>query len=164
MADPLSIGLMIAGTAAAVGGTIYSANAAKQQAGYDASVSEGNAARADVTAEQIVAENARQEVDFRRDYTDFSKSQEVARTKSGVYAYSGTPLQVAMESGRNADDEIQRRRYNAEQGFRDTQDRAAGFRANAVNLRIGGRARQTAGYIQAGKSLMSGSERVSRYI
>jgi hypothetical protein len=155
--------MMMASTAVAVGGAIYSANAAKVGADYDASVSEANAARADVTAAQLVAENARDAVGFREDFSDFARSQEVARTKQGVYAYSGTPLQVAMASAREADDELARRAYNAAQGRRDTEDRAAGFRANAVNIRIGGRARRTAGYIQAGTSLLRGLERYERY-
>jgi hypothetical protein len=155
--------MMMASTAVAVGGAIYSANAAKVGADYDASVSEANADRADVSAAQLVAENARRAVDFREDYSDFARSQEVARTKQGVYAYSGTALEVAMASAREADDELARRAYNAAQGRRDTEDRAAGFRANAINIRIGGRARQTAGYIQAGTSLLQGAARVSRY-
>ena len=108
MSDPVTIGLMIASTAASVGGAIYSANAAKVGADYDASVSEANADRADVTAAQLVAENARRAVDFRADYSDFARSQEVARTKQGVYAYSGTALEVAMASAREADDELAR--------------------------------------------------------
>ena len=163
MSDPVSIGLMIAGTAAAVGGSIYSANAAKQQAGYDASVAESNADRAENNAAQLLAENARRAVEFKQDYADFSKSQEVVRSKSGVYAYSGTPLEVAMRSGREADEELERRRYNASQGHRDREDQAAGLRANAINIRMGGGARQTAGYIQAGTSLLQGGAKVKRY-
>lgn len=163
MSDPLSIGLMIAGTAAAVGGAIYSGNAANQQAGYNAQVAEGNADRAEIKAEQLVAENARRAVEFREDYSDFAKQQEVVRTKSGVYAYSGTPLQTAMRSAQEADEELERRRYNASQGRRDVEDQAAGFRANAVNIRMGGRAARTASYFQAGTALMSGAARVSRY-
>jgi hypothetical protein len=155
--------MMVASTAMSVGGAIYAANAAKQQADYNASVSEGNADRADIKAEALVAENARREVEFREDFRDFAKSQEVARRKSGVVAESGTALLVALESGREADEEIERRRYNAAQGYRDTKDQAAGFRANAVNIRIGGKAARTAGYIQAGTSLLQGGARIAKY-
>ena len=155
--------LMAASTALAVGGAIYSANAANTQAKYDASVQQGNADRAENNAAQLTAENARRAVEFREDYSDFAKSQEVVRSKSGVYAYSGTPLQVALQSGREADEELERRRYNAAQGRRDIEDRAAGFRADAINIRMGGRARRTAGYIQAGTSLLQGLERYDRY-
>jgi hypothetical protein len=163
MADPVSIGLMVAGTAMAAGGAIYSANAAKQQADYSAGVSNRNADTAEIKAETLVAENARREVEFVEDYTDFAKSQEVQRRKSGVVAETGTPMEIAMASAREADDEIQKRRYNAAQGYRDTMDQAAGYRANAVNIRIGGRARQTAGYVMAGTSLMSGAGKAYRY-
>ncbi len=159
----MAMALMVAGTALAVGGAIYSANAAKQQADYDASVAERNAESADIKAETLVAENARKEIDFIEDYTDFAKQQEVVRTKSGVYAYSGTPMQVAMKSAQEADKEIYLRRYNAEQGRRDTKDQAAGFRAHAVNVRIGGEAKRTAGYIQAGSSLMAGGAKIAKY-
>tara|TARA_R110002020_G_scaffold305943_2_gene521892 strand:+ start:773 stop:1255 length:483 start_codon:yes stop_codon:yes gene_type:complete len=155
--------LMVASTALAVGGAIYSANAAKQQADYDASVAERNAESADIKAETLVAENARREIDFIEDYTDFAKQQEVLRRKSGVEAETGTSMLVAMKSAQEADKEIQHRRYNAEQGRRDTKDQAAGFRAHAVNVRIGGEARRTAGYIQAGTSLMSGASRIEKY-
>ena len=155
--------MMVASAAIAAGGAIYSANAAKQQADYNARVSEGNADRADIKAEALVAENKRREGDFVDEFFDFSKSQEVARRKSGVVAESGTPWLVAMESARNADEDIERRRYNAAQGYRDTKDQAASFRANAVNIRIGGEARQTAGYIQAGSSLLASGAKIAKY-
>jgi hypothetical protein len=163
MSDPLTIGLMIAGTAASVGGAIYSANAAKVGAEHDADVSEANAARKDVTAAQLVAENARDAVRFRADYSDFAKSMEVQRTKSGVYAYSGTALEVAMASARNADDELARREYNAAQGRRDIEDQAAGLRVNAQLQLYGGRAERTARYINAGTSLLRGGARIAKY-
>lgn len=159
----LSTGLMVAGLAASVGGMIYSANAAKVGADYDADVSRANAARAKISAAQLVAENAQRAVKFRAEYSDFAKSQEVARRKSGVEAGTGTALEVAMASARNADDELARRAYNAAQGRRDLEDRAAGLYANAVNISIGGRAKRTAGYIQAGTSLLRGGARVAKY-
>jgi len=159
----LPMAMMVAGTAMAVGGAIYAGNAANQQAGYNAQVAEGNADRAEIKANALVAENARRAVEFRRDYADFAKQQEVVWRKSGVVAETGTPFEVAMESGRKADEELERRRYNAAQGRRDIEDQAAGFRANAVNIRVGGRAAQTASYFQAGTALMGGAARVKRY-
>ena len=163
MSDPLTIGLLIGGTIASVGGAIYAGNAAAVGADYDASVQQGNAARLDNNAKQLTEENNRRAVEFRRDFTDFAKQQEVRRRKSGVVAESGTALATALESGRRADEELERRRYNAAQGRRDTEDQAAGFRANAINIQMGGRSQQTAAYLKAGKSLMAGGREVYRY-
>ena len=163
MADPFSLSLMAAATVATVGAGIYSAVAADTEAKYDASVQQGNADRAENNAAQLTAENARRAVEFRENFFDYSKEQAVRRRKSGVEAESGSALLTALEAGREADEELERRRYNAAQGRRDIEDRAAGFRADAINIRMGGRAKRTAGYIQAGTSLLQGAERISRY-
>ena len=159
----MATAMMVASMAIAAAGSVYAANAAKQQADYNASVSNRNADSAEIKAKTLVGENDRREVEFREDFGDFAKSQEVQRRKSGVVAETGTPLLVALESGREADNEIQLRRYNAAQGYRDTMDQAAGYRANAINQRIAGKAARTAGYISATSSLLASGAKAAKY-
>ena len=155
--------MMVASLAAQVGGAIYAGNAAKQQADYDASVSDVNADSEKIKARVLKRQNAEASADFRKDFSYFSKTQGVKRRKSGVVAESGSPWLTAMESGREAARELQQMAWNAEHGIDATNRRAAMFGANAGILRIGGGTARTTANIYAGRSLLAGGYKLAQH-
>jgi hypothetical protein len=78
---------------------------------------------------------------------------------NGFVATGGTPLKVAMENARQADEEIAMRRYNAAIGQQQALESATEARMQADLNRLYGAQASQASYYQAGSTLLSGASR-----
>jgi hypothetical protein len=161
MGDPVTIAI-----AAAAGSSLLSAKAAlesgkaQQRANeFNAQVQERNAKVAEQEAELL---RKKSELDIQRFAQDFDRLQastQQAFRYNGFVATGGTPLKVAMENARQADEEIAMRRYNAAIGQQQALESATEARMQADLNRLYGRQARTASYYQAGSTLLSGASR-----
>lgn len=122
-------------------GQISAGNAAAAAGRYNAQVSDNNAQR-------IRAEAATEIQDKRRDVRRQLGSIRAAYGASGI-DFSGSPLDVLADSAFEGEWDVTKIRYKAEVAAVDEENRANLYRAGAD-------ASQTAGYIGAGSSLLSG--------
>jgi len=161
MADPITIAV-----AATAGSSLLSAKAAlesgkaQQRANeFNAQVQERNAK---VSEQQANLIQKKSELDIQRFQQDFNRLQAAtmqAFRYNGFVATGGTPLKVAMENARQADEEIAMRRYNAAIGEQQALESATESRMQADLNRLYGRQARTASYYQAGSTLLSGASR-----
>lgn len=122
-------------------GKIQEGNAAAAAGRYNAQVSTQNAAR-------IRAEAATEIEDKRRDIRRQLGTIRASYGGSGI-DFSGSPLDVLADSAQQGEWDVTKIRYKAEVAAVDEENRA--------NLyRMGADASQTAGYLGAGASFLSG--------
>jgi hypothetical protein len=159
MGDPVTIAI-----AAAAGSSLLSAKAAlesgkaQQRANeFNAQVQERNAKVAEQEAEQLRIGSELQIQDFAKSFDRLQASTQQAFRYNGFVATGGTPLRVAMENARQADEEIAMRRYNAAIGQQQALESASQSRMQADLNRLYGRQARQASYYQAGSTLLSGA-------
>jgi hypothetical protein len=152
MADPITWAIVAAGTAAA--GTVVSAVGAIRQgqaaagaANYNAQLAEQNAQIA--TAQGEAAAQAQQ-----RDSQRNIGRALAAYGASGVQTDTGSPTDVLADSARGAALDNLNIKYNAKLRAMGLQAQAGLDRANASNS-------ETAGYLNATSSILSGASKVS---
>lgn len=136
-----------AGSMVAAYASIESGQAQKKAANYNAALQERQ-------AENEKAAAAIQEENFRKQTAARMATLRTGYAASGVEISEGTPLLVAMESQANAEKDALRIRWGGE-----TQ--ADAFLGAATLSRAQGSQAQTAGYLGAGASLLSGAGRVA---
>ena len=159
MADPVTLAI-----GAAAGSSLLSAKAAlesgkaQQRANeFNAQVQERNAKIAEQEGEQLRVASELQIQDFSESFDKLQASTMQAFRYNGFVATGGTPLRVALENARQADEEIAMRRYNAAIGQQQALESATQSRMQAsLNRLYGSQARQ-ASYYQAGSTLLSGA-------
>jgi len=159
MADPITLAI-----GAAAGSSLLSAKAAlesgkaQQRANeFNAQVQERNAKIAEQEGEQLRVASELQIQDFSESFDKLQASTMQAFRYNGFVATGGTPLRVALENARQADEEIAMRRYNAAIGQQQALESATQSRMQAsLNRLYGSQARQ-ASYYQAGSTLLSGA-------
>ena len=161
MADPITIAV-----AATAGSSLLSARAAIQSGKAQQRANEFNAQvqerNAKVSEQQADLIQKKSELDIQRFQQDFNRLQAAtmqAFRYNGFVATGGTPLKVAMENARQADEEIAMRRYNAAIGEQQALESATESRMQADLNRLYGRQARTASYYQAGSTLLSGASR-----
>ncbi len=155
--------------AATVGSSLLSAKAsleagkAQQRANeFNAQVQERNAQVAEQQAETIKKKSALEIQRFQEDFNRLQAATMQAFRYNGFVATGGTPLKVAMENARQADEEIAMRRYNAAIGEQQALESATESRMQAdLNRLYGSQARQ-ASYYQAGSTLLGGASRAGQ--
>jgi len=159
MGDPVTIAI-----AAAAGSSLLLAKAAlesgkaQQRANeFNAQVQERNAKVAEQEAEQLRIGSELQIQDFAKSFDRLQASTQQAFRYNGFVATGGTPLRVAMENARQADEEIAMRRYNAAIGQQQALESASQSRMQADLNRLYGRQARQASYYQAGSTLLSGA-------
>jgi hypothetical protein len=146
-------------TLGAVGGGLSSIMAGQQQsanltyqanmANYNAKVAENNALSA-----QYAAEHERQMFEDRYRRQVLAK-QAPAYAISGVVGTAGTPLMVQAESYMAGLEEEAAIKYTGQTAAAAKRQEAIGQRYAAVNYMSGSGRARTAGYLGAGKSLLS---------
>jgi len=149
--------IIAAGVGSAVAGAVGSIASGKQQEAaykYNASINERNAQVAEMQGEQLVYANELEIERFKDDFQDLQAATTQAFRYNGFAAGSGTPLKIALANAAEADEEIAIRRYNAKVGKQQTEESATQERMQAQLNRLYGRQARTAGYINAGTSLL----------
>ena len=97
---------------------------------------------------------ARQEAVFRRDIKQFRGTQRVLLAKAGVRVAEGSPLLLQVETAAQAELEALTIRAGGD-------ITAARLRQEAILQRMRGQSSRTAGFIGAGKSLLSGASSIA---
>ena len=144
------------GTVVSVAGQIQAGKDAKAAHDYNAQVADRNALVAEQQAEQLRLREEVQIVQFRKDFRKFSDAQAQAFRYNGWVASDGTPLKVALASAAEAEQEVSARRYNAALGEQALEESALEQRMSGNLQRMYVRRAQTAGFVGAGQSLLSG--------
>jgi hypothetical protein len=164
MADPVTIAV-----GAVVGSSLLSAKAslesgkAQQRANeFNAQVQERNALVSEQEAELLRKKSELDIQSFQQDFDRLQASTMQAFRYNGFVATGGTPLKVAMENARQADEEIAMRRYNAAIGQQQILESATEARMQADLNRLYGRQARQASYYQAAGSLLSGASRAAQ--
>lgn len=128
-------------------GQIQAGQAAAAQAAFQSRVLHQQAAFARQRA-------ARQEAVFRRDIKQFRGTQRVLLAKAGVRVAEGSPLLLQVETAAQAELEALTIRAGGD-------ITAARLRQEAILQRMRGQSSRTAGFIGAGKSLLSGASSIA---
>lgn len=157
--------LMIAsavGSAVSAVGSIQAGRDAKAAHDYNAQIADRNAEAERINAERVeFLETARVEK-FRREYADFADAQRMAFAANNVSAATGTPLLLALQSEREAETEIRNNIYNIKLGKQARDEAALNQQLEGRLQRMYGQRAQSAGYMQAGRSLLSGASNMYR--
>jgi len=164
MADPVTLAI-----GAAAGSALLSAKAAldagkaQQRASeFNAAVNERNAQIAEQEGEQLKLASELQIRDFSKSFDRLQASTMQAFRYNGFVATGGTPLRVALENAKQADEEIAMRRFQASIGQQQAAESATAERMQAGLNRMYGQQARKASYYQAGSSLLSGASRAGQ--
>lgn len=149
MSDPITAGLILAGTTMSAIGSIQQGKAAEQAAEYNAQTSMEQAAAARAEGE---AEAQRLRREGRRNIGTMRASI----SKSGVTS-QGSPMLALAESAAMNELDVLNTRYSAQSSAR-ASERQAGLQ------RAEGRSAKRAGLIGAGTSLLTGGAKASRSV
>lgn len=154
-----STALLALGTAASVGGTVFSVMAARQQAAYQAEVAENNAKTAERNA-LLASENTQLQIMDQ----DFAAAQEMSalttkQASSGFSLGSGSYALARKTQGQLAAQDRLRLRQSGQSTVNNLTQQAADFDASAGASRAAGANATTAGIFQVGSSLISGASK-----
>lgn len=162
MGDPVTIGLIVASTAASAKASLDAGKAQQNAANFNAEVSERNAKAAEEQAD-VIKRNSELDIQkFSKDFGRLQASTQQAFRYNGFVATGGTPLKVARENAMEADQEIATRRYNAEVGQREQRESAVESRMQASLSRVTGDQARKASYYQAAGSLLGGASKARK--
>lgn len=142
--------LIGASAAVSAGGAVLQARAANARSKYQSTVQRQQADR-----ERQIA--AAQEEDFRRRQSRLMAARRAAGGASGLDTSTGSPLLASEDFA--AETELQALRIRS-----GGETRATRLEQQAALTRAGGRNAQTAGFIGAGSSLLSGAGRSARIL
>lgn len=160
-AIPIAIGATVGSSLLSAKAALESGKAQQRANEFNAQVQERNAKVAEQEAEQLKTASELQIQDFSESFDKLQASTMQAFRYNGFVATGGTPLRVALENARQADEEIAMRRYNAAIGQQQALESATQSRMQAnLNRLYGNQARQ-ASYYQAGSTLLSGASRAA---
>lgn len=132
----------VVATAASVGGSIYASQQAAKAEEYQADVAKVQGEQAQMAAESEAKDRARR--------SRYLLGQQLAAAGASGVAVEGSPLLAMVESGVQEDLERRRILYK---GYLS----ASGARSDAALARYQASSYRTAGYIQAGQSLLRGT-------
>ena len=162
MADPITIA-MVASTAMAAVGAISAGNAAKAQADSQAQAATYNATMAQQNADTALqAANANEDAQRRKSAVEMGHMR-AGMAENGIGLDSGTATDLTEQSALNAEMDALNIRYQGKQQARDYQAQAALGTQSAAAARANGQAAQTAGYLTAGATALSGYGKYSGY-
>ncbi len=155
MAASLSTKAMVVGTGLAAVGAIQGGQAAKAQAEAQAKASEYNASLTKIQADVARQQAGAREEQQRRGARQVMGRQRAAIAQSGV-GFIGSALDISEQSAANAELDALTTRYQGELAARGLLAQAEGDLYGAKVQRVAGKQAQTAGYLQAGSSLLTG--------
>lgn len=158
----LGIPALLGGAGAAAGGTASGLGTALQALGVVASagasvaggISANNVAQHNAKIAENNATAARQQAAYEADIQrgrqrQIIGAQRAAGAASGLDITQGTPVAVLGDTAKAGEMDILARLYSGESA-------ASAYENDAQNFRAGGKAQRTAGFINAGTSLLSG--------
>ena len=139
------------------------AAAAQQQAmEYNAKISERNAKAADIRADFSKLVSEIDIVDFRDDFDRLNRSVGARMRKSGFRADTGTNREVQIANAREADEEIQARRMNADAQVTAIREQGVNARLQANLFRNKGQLAIQTGAIRAQTAMIQGMQGMAK--
>jgi hypothetical protein len=136
-------------TGADVFGTFTQMQAAKNNAAYQASIANQNAAIAEAQAVSVGQQGTNEQVQIRQKAKQVTASQKTAFAANGLDTQSGSALSVISDTAMQSEQDVQTSRYNTAMQMWGLNNQANQYRAQAKN------AKQTGKY-QAMSSLLTG--------
>lgn len=146
MADPLTIGLMVASTAVSAIGSVAQGNAAAAAANYNAKVA--------VQQGNMAAANAYTEAEMKRRETARRIGQTAAAIGASGFTTQGTPLDVLSETAALGEIDAQTIVING-------VNTARGYANDARLERMRGQNAQATGYLNAAGTLLGGAGKMA---
>ena len=155
--------VLIASTAVAAAGAIAQGNAAKASAQSQANAATYNAAMADQNADTAMqAASANEEAQRRKSAGEMGRLR-AGMAENGIGLDSGTATDLTEQSAMNSELDALNIRYQGKQQARDYKAQAALGQQSASAALAAGKAAQTAGYLTAGATALSGYGKYSGY-
>ena len=150
-------------------GMMYQKKAAKAAAAaqqrameYNAKISERNAKAADIRADFSKLVSEIDIVDFRDDFDRLNRSVGARMRKSGFRADTGTNREVQIANAREADEEIQARRMNADAQVTAIREQGVNARLQANLFRNKGQLAIQTGAIRAQTAMIQGMQNMAK--
>lgn len=156
----IGIVLAAAGALTSAVGAIQQGQAAKEQARFNAAISERNALISEQEAEIARRNAAVEEETLRRRQRLLRGSQRAAAGASGL-ELEGSPLLLVAEAAAEGEVEVLAIRFAGTVDEQRALSQAAIDRLNADALRLKGARAQTAGFLTAGASLLTGGAKIA---
>lgn len=154
--DPVTA-MMIGGTLLSAVGQIQQGNAAAEASRYNAKVSEMNATMSERRAKDALARGAREEQQKRQQVAQLKGKQIAASAANGVDLTFGSPLDTITDTAVLGElDALTIRKNTANENY-DYRVQAVNGRADAALSRMNADASQTAGYLNAGATILGGA-------
>lgn len=136
-------------TGASVYGTYAQMQAAKNNASYQASIANQNAAIADAQSVSVGQQGTMEQNQLRDKARQVAASQKTAFAANGLDTQSGSALNVISDTAQQSEQDIQTSRYNTAMQMWGLGNQANQYRAEAKNAK-------QAGKYQARSALLSG--------
>lgn len=159
----LVTGLMVASTAIGAAGQIQTGRAQNAAAQYQAQVATINAGFAEKRAADALARGREEEARVRREGAQLQGQQTAQMAAAGLDLGFGSPLDVLIDTATGIELDALRTRRNAALEAEDFDRQAWNYRADAGMSRAEGKNAQTAGYIGAAGSILSGGAQAAKY-
>lgn len=134
---------------AQVGGALYQGMAANSYSKYEEAQNQFNAKMSDLQARDALERGEKDVSKLRRTGKQVQGSQRVSAAGQGVLVDAGSPGELVDDTRKLVEEDIMTARGNA---WRE----AFGYRVNAANYRIQGKAARQAGKAQMTNTLISG--------
>lgn len=155
--------LALAATSTAIGGygMVKQGQSANKQAQYSATISRRNAVMAERAAVDALDKGTRDEASIRMQYKQLKGRQRAAFAANGVVVDQGSALDIVMDTVALGEYDAITTRNNAAKEAFNLREQGDQFNSQAWMQTLAGRDAQTAGYIGAGSTLLSGASTVA---
>lgn len=153
--------LAIAGTLISAAGAVQQGVAAREQAQYQSAVARNNQIIAQQKAEDARLRGAEAERRRRIETAQLIGRQRASAAAAGVVVDEGSALDLVADTAAIGEQDALTIRTNAEREALGFEAQRANFEAEEQLSTLRGRNAQTAGFIQAGSTLLTGASRVS---
>ena len=151
----IATGLMAAGTAISVMGSLSAGKGAKRAAEYNAQIAERNAKTAEIKAENIQRTTAWQIQDSRKEFRKLNDRVQMAYRGNGWLATSGTPLKRALANAMAFEEDVVVQKHKANVASLEQEEIATNERMRGSLERMKGKIAMQTARTQAFGTLLS---------
>ena len=161
MCDPVSA-LAITAAVVSATGSVYGGLAANQQGKYEQRVADANAKLAASQANDAAERGALEARNYQRRVAHTQGRQQAAMAANGIDTNFGSALDVQRDTAMIAREDAQTIYDNAGNEIQGFDISANNYRAQGAAARARGSAAKTAGFIEAGSTLLGGASQFGR--
>lgn len=156
MCDPVTL-LTVASTAVGAFGAVQEGKAAKRSSEYQARVAENNAQLNEFSARDAIIRGREEEKKQRRQASLLQSEQRAAAAANGIDIGFGSTLDNALDTAMLGELDALTVRSNAYREAYDFRVGASNNRADAELTRLEGSNAESAGYLNAGNTILTGA-------